>query len=43
FALHGSTLPGYNASHGCVRLFFDDAKWLNQDFLNIGTRVTVSR
>lgn len=43
FALHGSTLPGYNASHGCVRLFFDDAKWLNQDFLNIGTKVIVTR
>src|SRR3990167_287994 len=43
FALHGSTLPGYNASHGCVRLFFNDAKWLNQDFLNIGTPVIVSR
>ncbi|MCX7121405.1 MAG: L,D-transpeptidase [Gammaproteobacteria bacterium] len=43
FALHGSTLPGYNASHGCVRLFFNDAKWLNNDFLNIGTTVIVSR
>lgn len=42
FALHGSTLPGYNASHGCVRLFFEDAKWLNQDFASIGTRVIVT-
>ena len=42
FALHGSTLPGYNASHGCVRLFVEDARWLNQDFLNIGTPVIVS-
>lgn len=33
YALHGSyTVPGYNASHGCVRLFIDDAKWLNQEF-----------
>ncbi len=33
FALHGSyEVPGYNASHGCVRLFVDDAQWLNQDF-----------
>lgn len=33
FALHGSyEVPGYNASHGCVRLFVDDARWLNQDF-----------
>jgi len=43
FALHGSTLPGYNDSHGCVRLFFDDAKWLNQKFISIGTPVTVVR
>lgn len=43
FAMHGSTLPGYNASHGCVRLFFDDAKWLNQNFATIGTRVIVTR
>ena len=33
FAMHGSpTVPGYNDSHGCVRLFTDDAKWLNQEF-----------
>lgn len=33
FALHGSPeVPGYNASHGCVRMFTQDAKWLNQDF-----------
>lgn len=43
FALHGSTLPGYNASHGCVRLFFEDAEWLNKHFATIGTRVIVTR
>ncbi len=43
YALHGSTLPGYHDSHGCVRLFFDDAKWLNEYFTNIGTRVIVTR
>ena len=33
FALHGSyDVPGYNASHGCIRLFVKDAKWLNQEF-----------
>lgn len=33
FALHGSyEVPGYNASHGCVRLFVNDAEWLNQEF-----------
>ncbi|KTD30521.1 L,D-transpeptidase [Legionella maceachernii] len=34
FALHGSEdIPGYRASHGCVRMFIDDAKWLNHDFV----------
>jgi L,D-transpeptidase ErfK/SrfK len=34
FALHGShDIPGYNASHGCVRLFVKDAKWLNLEFV----------
>lgn len=41
YALHGSTLPGYHASHGCVRLFFEDAQWLNQSFATIGTPVVV--
>src|SRR3989338_2327013 len=43
FALHGSTLPGYNASHGCVRFFFEDAKWMNHEFTDIGTPVIVTR
>ena len=41
FAIHGSTLPGYHASHGCIRLFNDDAKWLNQHFMKMGTPVVV--
>lgn len=37
FALHGSyEVPGYNASHGCVRIYPADAKWLNQYFTDIG-------
>lgn len=33
YALHGSYIvPGYNASHGCVRMFVEDAKWLNEEF-----------
>jgi hypothetical protein len=36
FALHGSDdIPGYRASHGCVRLFTRDAKWLNEEFVSI--------
>jgi L,D-transpeptidase ErfK/SrfK len=44
FALHASELPGYNDSHGCVRLFFEDAQWLNQNFIELGrfgTKVVV--
>lgn len=42
FALHGSfEVPGYNASHGCVRMFINDARWLNYDFADFGTDVIV--
>ena len=50
FAIHGSDdLPGRRASHGCVRLFTQDAKWLNETFVELssernkfmGTKVTV--
>lgn len=48
FALHGSdTVPGYRASHGCIRMFIEDARWLNEEFINLpggnmrGTRVIV--
>jgi L,D-transpeptidase ErfK/SrfK len=42
FALHGSyEVPGFNASHGCVRMIVDDAKWLNEEFVDIGTPVIV--
>ena len=45
FALHGSyNVPGYHDSHGCVRLFVDDAQWLNQNFTSgvNGVRVIVT-
>lgn len=42
YALHGSpAVPGYNASHGCVRLYTEDAQWLNEEFTKIGTKVVV--
>ena len=49
YALHGSdTVPGYRASHGCVRMFTEDARWLNEEFINVpgedsarGTRVVI--
>ncbi|MGD9591681.1 MAG: L,D-transpeptidase [Candidatus Berkiella sp.] len=44
YALHGSYhVPNYNASHGCVRMSPADAKWLNLNFVRVGsTRVKVS-
>jgi lipoprotein-anchoring transpeptidase ErfK/SrfK len=44
YAMHGSNaVPNYNASHGCVRMPVDDARWLNQEFVNVGsTRVRIS-
>jgi uncharacterized protein YcbK (DUF882 family) len=50
YALHGSPqVPGFNASHGCVRLFSEDARWLNENFAQapdsrnsiLGTKVIV--
>lgn len=50
FALHGSDdIPGYRASHGCIRMFTQDALWLNHEFIMtanqklnfLGTKVTV--
>lgn len=46
FAMHGSyEVPGYNDSHGCVRMFINDAKWLNQEFTadDDHTRVVVTQ
>lgn len=49
YALHGSdSVPGYSASHGCVRMFTEDARWLNEEFITVpgdgnskGTRVVI--
>ncbi len=42
YALHGGNVPNYNASHGCVRLPYADAQWLNQNFVRVGsTRVSI--
>jgi len=50
FAMHGSDdIPGQRASHGCVRMFVEDAKWLNLNFVQLssernnfmGTKVVV--
>jgi L,D-transpeptidase ErfK/SrfK len=42
YALHGSSaVPGYHASHGCVRLYPEDAQWLNEAFTQIGTKIVI--
>lgn len=43
YAMHGSnSVPGYNASHGCVRVHPSDAQWLNQNFVRVGsTRINI--
>lgn len=48
YALHGSEeVPGYRASHGCIRMFTEDARWLNEEFVDLpgggtrGTRVII--
>ncbi|WP_419418641.1 L,D-transpeptidase [Legionella sp. D16C41] len=48
YALHGSNeVPGYRASHGCIRMFIEDARWLNEEFVDLpgggalGTRVVI--
>lgn len=41
-ALHGSyEVPGFNASHGCVRMFVQDAQWMNQNFVDVGSTKVV--
>ncbi len=36
YAFHGSpVVPGYHASHGCIRLFNEDAQWLNLEFIDL--------
>lgn len=42
YAIHGSPdVPNRNASHGCIRVPTSDARWLNQNFIQIGTKVVV--
>lgn len=43
YAVHGSyDVESYNASHGCVRILPEDAKWLSENFMKIGTTVIIA-
>jgi len=42
FTIHAAyEVPEYNSSHGCIRVLPSAAKWLNEQFITIGTHVTV--
>jgi hypothetical protein len=42
FTIHAAyQVPHYNSSHGCIRVFPSAAKWLNEEFMTLGTRVVV--
>lgn len=42
FTIHAAyEVPPFNSSHGCIRILPSAAKWLNEEFIKIGTQVTV--
>ncbi len=42
YSIHAAyEVPNYNASHGCIRVLPSAAKWLNEDFIDVGTTVIV--
>ncbi|WED44528.1 L,D-transpeptidase [Legionella cardiaca] len=42
YSIHAAyEVPNWNASHGCIRVLPGAAKWLSQDFIDIGTTVIV--
>ena len=43
YAIHGSyEMRNYNASHGCIRVTPSDARWLSNNFVQVGTTVVVN-
>jgi L,D-transpeptidase ErfK/SrfK len=44
YALHAYTMTGFaHRSHGCIHLFYGDAKWLQEHFVELGTAIIVRR
>lgn len=42
YAIHGSNdVPDHNASHGCIRVTPTAARWLNENYMGVGTTVIV--
>lgn len=43
YSIHAAyEVPNYNTSHGCIRVLPGAAKWLNQEFLDVGSTVVVN-
>ena len=39
YAFHGApVVPGHRASHGCIRMFVEDARWINEEFIDLPQR-----
>lgn len=42
YTIHAAfEVPFGNVSHGCIRVWPSAAKWLNEEFMRVGTQVTV--
>lgn len=42
YTIHAAfEVPYANSSHGCIRVWPSAAKWLNEEFIKVGTQVTV--
>ncbi|MCH9763557.1 MAG: L,D-transpeptidase [Gammaproteobacteria bacterium] len=42
YSIHAAyEVPKWNSSHGCIRVLPSAAKWLNEDFMTVGTTVIV--
>lgn len=42
YSIHAAyEVPNYNSSHGCIRVLPSAARWLNEDFIDVGTTVIV--
>lgn len=42
YSIHAAYyVPSQNVSHGCIRVLPDAARWLNRDFMDVGTTVVV--
>ena len=44
YGFHASrNVPGRHASHGCIRMFFEDAEWLHDEWVEVGTKAIIRK